>query len=161
MFARVLHVMLFSTCVTQVTTVVLMCLIIETMWRSERRSGRYRHNNITPPEIAVPLGISARSATLTEEPSENAPLQSRFGSLESVFDQFKGNSVSAIGDTLTEGDFFCDVASVLKKLRLSYMPRFVGGIYYIEKNDISSKVFDYARSLLLRYDDLSLIRLKS
>ena len=55
------------------------------MWRSERRSGRYRHNNITPPEIAVPLGISARSATLTEEPSENAPLQSRFGSLESVF----------------------------------------------------------------------------
>ena len=85
MFARVLHVMLFSTCVTQVTTVVLMCLIIETMWRSERRSGRYRHNNITPPEIAVPLGISARSATLTEEPSENAPLQSRFGSLESVF----------------------------------------------------------------------------
>jgi hypothetical protein len=83
-----------------------------------------------------------------------------YGRLEPVFDKFKGHSVSAIGDVQTEGEFFCNVSRTMQQLSLPYLPRFVGGIYYLEKNDTSRHVFDYARTLLPQYDALNLVRLR-
>jgi hypothetical protein len=83
-----------------------------------------------------------------------------YGRLEPVFERFKGRAVSAIGDTLQEGAFFCDVHEIIRKMSLSYLPRFVGGIYYLEKNEISRRVFEYARTLLPQYDNLGLVRLR-
>lgn len=83
-----------------------------------------------------------------------------YGDLTNVFDIFKGRFVSAIGDHIIEGDFFCDVTKMINQLELSYMPRFVGGVYYLEKSPITEKVFDFARSLKPRYDELGFIRLR-
>lgn len=83
-----------------------------------------------------------------------------YGNLEKVFDKFEGSAVSAIGDNVTAGDFFCNVAQVIKQLDIVYMPRFVGGIYYLEKNEVSKNVFSQARKLLPSYDKLGLIRLR-
>ncbi|MFN5966424.1 MAG: hypothetical protein ACK46E_15105, partial [Pseudanabaena sp.] len=60
------------------------------------------------------------------------------GSLESVFDRCKGHTVSVIGKTILEGDFFGDVQSIRKRFSLNYLPYFVGGLYYFEKGDFRS-----------------------
>lgn len=83
-----------------------------------------------------------------------------YGNLNQVFDIFKGRSVSAIGDQITEGDFFCNIATMINQLKLPYMPRFVGGVYYLEKSPTAEKVFDFARTLKPRYDELGFIRLR-
>jgi hypothetical protein len=83
-----------------------------------------------------------------------------YGSLEPVFEKFKGQAVSAIGDIQTEGEFFCNVSCIIHKLSLPYLPRFVGGIYYLEKNATSQLIFEQARSLISQYDDLRLVRLR-
>lgn len=83
-----------------------------------------------------------------------------FGSLDSVFDRFSGNAVSVIGKKLFEGEFFGDIKSVRKQFDLPYLPFFVGGIYYIEKGDISTRVYSAARDLERQYDEIGLIRLR-
>jgi hypothetical protein len=82
------------------------------------------------------------------------------GSLESVFDRFAGRKVSVIGKTITEGEFFGDVESVRRQFNLKYLPYFVGGIYYLEKGEISTKVYETARALEARYDEIGLVRLR-
>lgn len=83
-----------------------------------------------------------------------------YGNLIPVFEKFKGCSVSAIGDNITEGDFYCNVKETIQKLEVSFMPRFVGGVYYLEPSEVTQKVFEYARHLKPRYDELGLIRLR-
>ncbi|MCB9283021.1 MAG: hypothetical protein H6563_03020 [Lewinellaceae bacterium] len=80
--------------------------------------------------------------------------------LTDVFDRLKGNAVTAIGEDRTRGDFFGDIELLTKKLGLNYMPQFVGGIYYFELGEIAKKVFEYARGLKPRYDELELVRLR-
>ncbi|MBE9174998.1 hypothetical protein IQ225_06195 [Synechocystis salina LEGE 06155] len=82
------------------------------------------------------------------------------GSLESVFDRFVGHTVSVIGKTILEGDFFGDVESIRKQFSLDYLPYFVGGLYYLEKNNLCTKIFETARNLEPRYDEMGLIRLR-
>lgn len=83
-----------------------------------------------------------------------------FGSLDTVFDNFENHSVSAIGDSISQGEFFGDVAHICQQFQIDYLPRFVGALYYIEKNDISNRVFTKARELEEKYDDIGLIRLR-
>ena len=80
--------------------------------------------------------------------------------LTDVFDRLQGNAVTAIGEDRTKGDFFGDIEPLIKKLGLNYMPQYVGGIYYFESGEISKKVFDCARGLKPKYDELGLIRLR-
>ena len=83
-----------------------------------------------------------------------------YGSLESVFDGFDGKSVAVIGDAISQGEFFCDVAEICKRFQIDVLPRFVGGLYYFEKGETSKKVFETARSLEKEYDKIGLIRLR-
>jgi hypothetical protein len=83
-----------------------------------------------------------------------------YGRLEQVFDKFYGRAVSAIGDVQTDGEFFCNVSEIIAKLSIPYLPRFVGGIYYLEKNEKSQRIFEYARNLLPFYNALGLVRLR-
>jgi hypothetical protein len=83
-----------------------------------------------------------------------------FGSLETVFDRFETHSVSAIGDTISQGEFFGDVANICQQFQINALPRFVGGLYYLEKNEISKRVFNTARELEAKYDDMGLVRLR-
>lgn len=83
-----------------------------------------------------------------------------YGKLDTIFENFKGNTVSAIGDDIYDGEFFCNVSKVRQLLNIDYLPRFVGGVYYLEKNELSNKVFEKARQLLPLYDHMGLKRLR-
>ena len=82
------------------------------------------------------------------------------GSLESVFERFKGHSVSVTGKTISSGDFFGDVKSICERFAINYLPYFVGGLYYFEKSDLCTKIFDTARKLESQYDEIGLVRLR-
>ncbi len=84
-----------------------------------------------------------------------------FAPLEPVFDRFNGHSVSVVGKTVLEGDFSGDVQSIRKQFCLEYLPWFVGGLYYFERGDLCTKIFDSARSLEPKYDKIGLIRLRN
>lgn len=85
-----------------------------------------------------------------------------YGNLEKVFELLQGQEqgVAAVGNVVTDGEFFCDVKTTIKKLGLAYMPRFIGGIYYLEKTALADKVFSKARELLQDYDQIGLVRLR-
>lgn len=82
------------------------------------------------------------------------------GSLESVFDNFSGHAVSVIGKIVSTGNFFGDVASVCRRFELNGLPKFVGGLYYLEKGSVSDHIYATARQLEPKYDELGLIRLR-
>jgi len=82
------------------------------------------------------------------------------GSLESLFDRFAGHSVSVIGGEISQGEWFGDVASVCCQFQVKSLPKFNGGVYYIEKGEMSNQVYTKARELDPLYDKIGLIRLR-
>ncbi|MFI5140668.1 MAG: hypothetical protein ACHQIM_22815, partial [Sphingobacteriales bacterium] len=68
-----------------------------------------------------------------------------YGDLNPVFEKFKGHDVSVVGDYIATGDWFGNVDAVCKKFDVSHLPKFNGGIYYLEKGDMASKVYQMAR----------------
>lgn len=82
------------------------------------------------------------------------------GSLDAVFDSFDGHEISVIGDTVSDGECWGSVVDICRACRIESLPRFVGGVYYLEKGQASSKVFEKARELELRYDEIGLSRLR-
>lgn len=83
------------------------------------------------------------------------------GSLETVFDRFAGHSVSVIGGEIAEGEWFGDVASVCRQFQVKSLPKFNGGVYYLEKGEMSSRVYNKARELEPLYDQIGLARLRN
>lgn len=55
------------------------------------------------------------------------------GSLESVFNRFAKHAVSVVGGTISEGEWFGDVAALCQRFGVEALPKFNGGIYYLEK----------------------------
>ena len=82
------------------------------------------------------------------------------GPLEPVFDKFKGRAVSVIGDIIKEGNCWGDVSSICRAFKIDWLPKFVGGIYYLEKGDMAKQVFASARRLESKYDEAGLLRLR-
>ncbi len=78
-----------------------------------------------------------------------------------VFEKFKNQDFSLIGEICENGDFFGDIFSICKNFKINYLPRFVGAIYFIKKGIVSSSIFDFARYLKPQYDDIGLIRLRN
>jgi hypothetical protein len=82
------------------------------------------------------------------------------GSLHNAFEAFKNHSVSAIGRHIRDGEWFGDVATLCRRLGVQEIPRFNGGVYYVEPGDMCTKVFETARELEQRYDELGFVRLR-
>jgi hypothetical protein len=82
------------------------------------------------------------------------------GSLESVFDRFAGHAVSVIGGSISEGEWFGDVATVCKDFGVPALPKFNGGVYYLEKGELSSKIYSKARELEPQYEEIGLTLLR-
>jgi hypothetical protein len=80
--------------------------------------------------------------------------------LDFVFDRFAGRDVSVVGGTIAEGEWFGDVARVCRELEVPAIPKFNGGVYYIEPGVKASAVYQRARDLLPKYDALGLVRLR-
>ncbi|MGZ4044827.1 MAG: hypothetical protein ACXVNP_00950 [Bacteroidia bacterium] len=84
-----------------------------------------------------------------------------FGKLDSVFDRFAGKQVSVIGSYLSEGDWYGDVTKICKNLKINKLPKFNGGIYYLEKGETATKVYETAREVEKNYDKIGLTRFRN
>jgi hypothetical protein len=82
------------------------------------------------------------------------------GSLESTFDRFAERPVSVVGTTISEGEWFGNVAAICQRFDLKALPKFNGGVYYLEKGEISDRVYATARELEPQYDEIGLVRLR-
>ena len=82
------------------------------------------------------------------------------GKLDPVFARFEGRAVSVVGGSISSGEWFGDVATVCGQLGVAALPKFNGGIYYLEPGETANAVFSQARSLEKQYDALGLVRLR-
>ena len=82
-----------------------------------------------------------------------------FRNLESVFDYFDGHAVSVVGFPILNTEW-CGVLAedICQKFNIKQIPRFNGGIYYIEKGEKATKIYETARSLEPYYDQLGFAR---
>ena len=83
------------------------------------------------------------------------------GRLEPVFERFAGHQVSVVGGNISEGEWFGDIATTRSHFGIAEMPKFNGGVYYIEPGDKATQVYARARELERRYDELGLVRLRN
>lgn len=84
-----------------------------------------------------------------------------FGNLEHLFDLFKGHKVSVVGGYISEGDWFGNIKAVCDKFDLPHLPKFNGGIYYVEKGPEATAVYEHARQIEKQYDEIGFVRLRN
>lgn len=82
------------------------------------------------------------------------------GRLDPVFERFAGHAVSVVGSDIGEGEWFGDVARTCAQFDVPAIPKFNGGVYYIERGELSRRVYERARSLEEHYDAIGLVRLR-
>jgi hypothetical protein len=80
--------------------------------------------------------------------------------LDRMFTQFSGRPVATVGTEIRDGHWFGDVAALCRQLGVPSIPKFNGGLYYIERGDVATSVYRCARELAERYDELGLVRLR-
>ena len=77
------------------------------------------------------------------------------GPLDAAFRAFSGRAVATIGREISEGGWGgAKVAEVCKAFGVSALPRFNGGIYYLERGEACTQVYETARGLLPRYGEI-------
>lgn len=84
-----------------------------------------------------------------------------FENLDNLFTRFKGHDVSVVGNYIANGEWFGDVAFICKQFNIPHLPKFNGGLYYIEKGINASKVYACARKFEKRYDEIGFVRLRN
>jgi hypothetical protein len=80
--------------------------------------------------------------------------------LDRVFSRLAGRPVATVGGAQSAGEWFGDVAALCRQLGVASIPKFNGGLYYLEPGEISAAVYRQARELVPRYDELGLLRLR-
>jgi hypothetical protein len=82
-----------------------------------------------------------------------------FRNLEFIFERFRGHPVSVVGVAVADGDW-CgpSAADLCAQFGFASMPRFNGGLYYLEKGAVATSVYQTARQLQSRYDALGFHR---
>lgn len=82
-----------------------------------------------------------------------------FRNLQFVFDRFAGRPISVVGVAVADGNWCGPAAATLcSQFGLAAMPRFNGGLYYVERGAAATTVYDTARQLRSRYDALGFVR---
>jgi hypothetical protein len=84
-----------------------------------------------------------------------------YRNLDNIFEQFKGHAVSVVGDYISKGEWFGEIEPICKKFNITHMPKFNGGVYYLEKGEMASKVYNTARQLEPQYDEIGFKRLRN
>jgi hypothetical protein len=82
------------------------------------------------------------------------------GALEPLFERLRGRSVAVVGGSIASGHWFGDVTSLCQRLGVPSLPKFNGGLYYLERDAVAEQVYAEARRLEAQYDDLGLVRLR-
>ncbi|MBC6112163.1 hypothetical protein ACFOG5_10720 [Pedobacter fastidiosus] len=83
-----------------------------------------------------------------------------YGNLLPIFEKFKNHSVSVIGNYIAKGEWFGNIEKICQKYNVPHLPKFNGGIYYLEAGDITTKVYTKARELEKIYDEIGFVRLR-
>jgi len=83
-----------------------------------------------------------------------------YGDLSAAFEKFKGHNVSVVGNYISSGEWFGDIKEICKKFDIKQMPKFNGGLYYLEKGDKCTQVYQLARQLEAQYDEIGFMRLR-
>ncbi len=82
-----------------------------------------------------------------------------FRDLRFVFEHFNGRYVSVVGVAVADGDWCGPPAATLcSRFGLDSMPRFNGGLYYVERGATATRVYETARQLRSQYDALGFHR---
>ncbi len=82
------------------------------------------------------------------------------GDISDVFSVFRGRGVSAVGKSVSEGEWFGSIQDRCARLKLPSIPLFVGAIYYFDQSLGAHEIFQSARTLAASYDELGLVRLR-
>jgi hypothetical protein len=82
------------------------------------------------------------------------------GSIDDLFDRFAGRAVGVIGSMKTTGKWFGDIEAILKRIGRAAMPQFNGGVYYLERGALASRIYERAREIEPLYDEWGLVRLR-
>lgn len=83
-----------------------------------------------------------------------------YASLHPVFALLAGHPVATFGHEIAAGEWFGDVATLCARIGVPAIPKFNGGVYYLEPGPPATEVFQTARGLKPRYDELGLVRLR-
>lgn len=83
-----------------------------------------------------------------------------YGPLDSLFARLAGRPVATVGGSMSEGEWFGDVGALCRRLGVAAIPKFNGGLYYLEPGGTASRIYAQARELAETYDDLGLVRLR-
>ncbi len=84
-----------------------------------------------------------------------------FENLDGLFDRFKGRDVSVIGGYISDGEWFGAIDDICKQFNIPHLPKFNGGLYYLEKGIAATAVYTTARALENRYDEIGFVRLRN
>lgn len=84
-----------------------------------------------------------------------------YGNIESVFKKFEGHAVSVVGGYISSGEWFGNMEAICKKFNIKQLPKFNGGIYYLENGDKAAEVYQLARQLETQYDEIGFVRLRN
>jgi hypothetical protein len=82
------------------------------------------------------------------------------GPLNPTFDRFAGRAVSVAGGKISTGLWWSDVDEVCRRIGVASLPKFNGGIYYVEPGELAAKVYRRAREVAPLYDAWNLVRLR-
>ncbi|MDB5122994.1 MAG: hypothetical protein JWP94_1123 [Mucilaginibacter sp.] len=84
-----------------------------------------------------------------------------FGKLDFVFEIFKGHAVSVIGNYISKGEWFGDIQKICVQYNVPHLPKFNGGIYYLENGPVAKEVYSTAREFEKIYDEIGFVRLRN
>lgn len=84
-----------------------------------------------------------------------------FGNLFPIFESARRESVSVVG-TIVNSYEFCgeqQAKTIYENFNLSKLIRFNGGLYYLKKDVICKKIYEFARSIIPNYDKFGFQRI--
>lgn len=84
-----------------------------------------------------------------------------FGDLSPVFDRFKGMPISVVGNYISSGEWFGDTGAICKNFGIPQIPKFNGGLYYLENGGAAAGVYERARDIEKQYDEIGFVRLRN
>jgi hypothetical protein len=84
-----------------------------------------------------------------------------YRNLDTVFRQFEGHSFSVVGNYIKEGEWFGNIAAICEHFKVPELPKFNGGVYYLEKGAMVGKLYEKAREIEQYYDEAGFIRLRN
>lgn len=84
-----------------------------------------------------------------------------YRNLSFVFDEFEGNAVSVAGNYISTGEWFGNVSDICRRFNVQHLPKFNGGVYYLENGPVAAKVYQTARDLEKQYDEIGFVRLRN